>query len=148
MLIRLASYLSRRADRITLGVQGVVADETGSILLVRHGYRPGWHFPGGGVERGETVETALARELNEETGVSIIDSPRLFAIYTNFAAFPGDHVALFIIDRWQRDHIPKPNAEIVEQRFFARDALPPDITPGAARRLGEIFGTTQRTSAW
>lgn len=148
MLMRFASRLARRADRITLGAQGLVTDELGRVLLVRHGYRPGWHFPGGGVERGETIEAALSRELEEETGVMVVEPPRLFAIYTNFVAFPGDHVALFIVESWQRNRVPKPNAEIAEQRFFARNALPFDLTPGAARRLNEIYGTAQCASAW
>ncbi|HEY8193948.1 MAG TPA: NUDIX domain-containing protein [Hyphomicrobium sp.] len=148
MLIRLASHLSQRADLVTLGVQGLVVDENSHVLLVRHGYRPGWHFPGGGVEHKEKIECALSRELNEETGVIVSAPARLFGIYTNFEAFPGDHVALFVVERWRRDWVPKPNAEIAEQRFFARDRLPQSTTLGTRRRLDEVFGNAGRSSAW
>jgi len=38
--------------------------------MVRHSYMPGWHFPGGGLRRGETPEEGILRELREEIGLT------------------------------------------------------------------------------
>ncbi len=148
MLSRLASFLSRRVDIVTLGVQGIIVDAPSRVLLIRHTYRPGWHFPGGGVELGESVEDALAREVMEETGTAITRPPELFGAYSHFDIFPGDHIALFLVRHWRRDVIPDPNAEIAECRFFALDALPEMLSPGTSRRLKEVFGGAEQSSAW
>lgn len=41
-----------------------------ALLLVRTSYLVGWHFPGGGIRRGETPEVAARRELAEEIGLT------------------------------------------------------------------------------
>ncbi len=148
MLTRMASLLRRRDDIVTLGAQGLIVDEASRVLLIRHGYRPGWHFPGGGVEHGEEIENALAREVLEETGVTILEPPQLIGIYAHFNEYPGDHVILFMIRHWRRDTVPPPNAEIAEQSFFALDALPDALSPGTSRRLQEVFGGAEQSSAW
>lgn len=137
-----------RADVVTLGVQAVVGDDSGRVLLVRHGYRPGWHFPGGGVERAETIKDAITRELEEETGVVLDEPARLFAIYAHFDAFPGDHIVLFVAESWRRPRIPAPNREIAEAGFFARDALPAGTTAQTRRRLEEIYSGVPLAAHW
>jgi 8-oxo-dGTP pyrophosphatase MutT (NUDIX family) len=148
MLSRLKSFLARRADIVTLGAQGLIIDDASRVLLIRHGYRPGWHFPGGGIEHGENVETALAREVLEETGITITAPPRLIGIYSHFDDYPGDHIILFLIRHWQRDVMPEANAEIAEQRFCTLDDLPEGLSPGTDRRLREVFGGTEQSLKW
>jgi ADP-ribose pyrophosphatase YjhB (NUDIX family) len=62
-------------DRPMVGV-GVVVLKQRSVLLIRRGKAPRrgeWSIPGGLQEIGETVFTAGAREVLEETGVTIGD---------------------------------------------------------------------------
>jgi ADP-ribose pyrophosphatase YjhB (NUDIX family) len=145
---KIERFLQRRSHTVTIGVQVVVADGEGRVLLVRHRYKEGWHFPGGGVERNETVERAIARELKEETGVVLSGRPRLFDIYSHFDAFPKDHIVLFVAESWTQPAVPRSNLEIAEQAFFALDALPSEITAGTRRRLNEVFAGAEHTIYW
>jgi 8-oxo-dGTP pyrophosphatase MutT (NUDIX family) len=52
-------------------VRAVVLDPGDRVLLVRFEFEQwiGWATPGGGVDKGETDEVALRRELAEEAGL-------------------------------------------------------------------------------
>lgn len=53
---------------------GGIAVRDDSVLLVQRGRPPGlglWAFPGGRVERGESLVTAVEREFVEETGLVV-----------------------------------------------------------------------------
>lgn len=145
---RLAQKYWRWRRALTLGVRGIVLDRDGRILLVRQTYAHGWTLPGGGVEFGEPLERGLARELDEEAGIAIDDAPELLGIYDNSAAFPGDHVAMYIVRHWHRIRVPEPNFEIAETGFFHPDALPEAMNPGARRRIEEMLGMRARDVTW
>src|SRR5271157_952128 len=116
------SFLMMRP--MTLGVRGVVVAADESVLLVRHGYVPGWHFPGGGVEVGETFPRALERELEEEACVRWRQKPVLHGLYFNGHVSRRDHVAVYLIRDFEVMRRRAPDREIEEARFFPRRALP------------------------
>lgn len=138
----------RMSRSLTLGAQGVVLRADNAVLLIRHTYRPGWHFPGGGVERRETVDAALARELDEEAGIALTGLPKLFGVYSNEAIFPGDHVILFVVRAWEQREVPPPNREIAEQGFFRETDLPAGTHSSTRARLAEILQGTKPSPLW
>lgn len=148
LLSRLVIFPLHRLRRsMTLGVRVAAFDAEGRVMLVRHSYSPGWIFPGGGVERGETIWEAAARELAEESGLSVTARPELFGFYCNEALMRGDHLALLVARAFTAGDF-LPTAEISAARFFAPDEIPANTTPGTLRRLAEITGKLQPAPHW
>lgn len=136
---RLFHYVHFIRRSHTLGVRAVVRDGQGCVFLVKHTYVPGWYLPGGGVEWGETLGDALAKELVEEGNIRLTGPARLVAIYQNKGASKRDHVALYDCLLWEQSAPPKvPNREILEVGFFPMDDLPPGVTEATKRRLAEL----------
>jgi len=133
---------------MTFGVRGVVVSGDESVLLVRHGYVPGWHFPGGGVEVGETALQALDRELEEEARVRTTGAPALHGLYFNRRVSRRDHIAVYVIRDFEVLGARAPNWEIEEARFFPRRDLPEGTTAGTQARLAEIFDGAPVRDLW
>src|SRR5450830_1800561 len=123
LIRRLMHVYWRFARAATLGARAMVIDGAGRIFLVKHSYVDGWHLPGGGVETGETLLTALARELAEEGNIQLAGEPKLHGVFFNARVSRRDHVALYIVRKFRQDGPPVPNHEIVEHGFFAANAL-------------------------
>jgi 8-oxo-dGTP diphosphatase len=117
------------SPKFTVGVMGLVRDDAGRVLLLKHTYRPGnpWGLPGGGLRVNESLEDCIRREVREEANlrVQVVEMLSAAAHYDRrlvdmiFACrlCPGESLDTF-----------KPNAEIAEARFFALDDLPADMS--------------------
>jgi ADP-ribose pyrophosphatase YjhB (NUDIX family) len=143
------AHLTFLATRpMTLGVRGVVVGDRDTVLLVRHGYVSGWHFPGGGVEVGESCFDALERELAEEACVAVRGEPALHGLFFNERSSRRDHVAVYVIRDFAVLGERKPDREIAEARFFHRSGLPDGTTSGTRARLAEIFDFAPLATRW
>jgi 8-oxo-dGTP pyrophosphatase MutT (NUDIX family) len=139
---------SRLSRGMTLGVRAMLLKNSG-VVLVKHSYMPGWYLPGGGVEAGETLAEALAREVAEEAGAALTGPARFFGLYRNPQADRRDHVGLFVCREWEQRFPPRvPNAEIIACELFPLDALPDGITPATEARLREVLGGAPQSADW
>ena len=133
---------------LTIGVRAVVRSEDGQFLLVRHSYTPGWHLPGGGIEKGETAEQALSRELFQEIGVRLVGSPVLHGVFHNSAVSTRDHVLVYLCSTDLEVPVSQGSMEISEVGYFGLDGLPKNIDPGTERRIKEITNGIEKGQTW
>lgn len=68
--------MKRGIDYIGVGVGAIIVDQQGRLFLAQRGKLAKnecgcWEFPGGAVEWGETLASALRREILEEYGIQI-----------------------------------------------------------------------------
>lgn len=90
--------------------------------------------PGGSIEKGETPEKALVRELFEEFGITVEE--RDIEEFGNFHAKAAGqeenvvHMNVFIVKKWNGE--PSPHAEVREIMWVTSD-LPKEI------KIGSIF---------
>ena len=76
-----------------------------------------WEFPGGKVERGETPQEALRRELREELGVTLVQAAEIGRVRHQYANKP----------------------EELEIQFFAASIQESQLTPGPFEQVAWVL---------
>jgi 8-oxo-dGTP diphosphatase len=100
----------------------VLVARDGRLLLNRRAITPGlgkWSFPSGYVNRGEVLEEAAAREVEEETGLRV-EIGDLFGVYSE----QGNPVVLVVYAAGRVEGEAAPVSEVSEVGWFTPDSLP------------------------
>lgn len=131
----------------TLGVRAIILDESKeNVLLVKHTYIGGLYLPGGGVKKFEEPERAIARELEEELGYSVVDC-ELFGVYSNFTESKSDTVIVMTCTGSITKNIK--SKEIESFGFYNIHDLPKETSPGTRKRIDEyVSGRSCIISKW
>jgi 8-oxo-dGTP diphosphatase len=112
--------------RPVVGVVAVARTEDGRYLLIRRGDTGEWGLPGGTLEWGETLRSALDRELEEEAGVEKVEIVRVLGAWSA----PARDVRFHAVSVGVEVRVPPPSRapknplEIREAKLFEEAELP------------------------
>ncbi len=125
--------------RHIVAAMGVVINRTGCILLVKT-QRGHWEPPGGQVECGEDIATALKREIYEESGCRV-EVGRLVGIYSNVGS-PEQVILGFWCTHTRGE--PQAGEECQEAGWFAPETALRMVThPAQLGRLSDALQSHQ-----
>jgi ADP-ribose pyrophosphatase len=108
-----------------LTVDAVILCEDESLILIKRKYDPykgSWALPGGFVEWGETVESAVVREAKEETGLEV-DIIRMVGVYSDPERDPRGHtVTVCYLTRKTGGNL-KADTDASSAQYFKKDEI-------------------------
>jgi ADP-ribose pyrophosphatase YjhB (NUDIX family) len=122
-----------------------VQDPGGRVLLQRRSDNGFWNLPGGGVELGESVAAACAREVREETGLEV-EVLRLVGVYSDPAfttvRYADGRAVQYVVSLFECRVLGgelRVDEESLELGWFAPDALPEPFSPNHVPRLQDAL---------
>jgi 8-oxo-dGTP diphosphatase len=118
--------------RPVIGIVAAARTADGRFLLIRRADSGQWALPGGTLEWGETMRTAISRELREETGAEVTELGELLGVYSAPSRDPRFHAVTVVVaatvsepDRGRVNPV-----EVSEVGLFHATELPTDYSHG------------------
>lgn len=131
------NQLSKIGDKTTCPVAVIVRN--GKVLMGLRHYTPDkwktisvWTIPGGRYDSGETLETTLRREVEEETGINDLEILKYLGEVPGSKS--GDIVPLFICNSKQEARLIEPE-KFSEWRWFSEKEFPENFINSVALEL-------------
>ncbi|MBV9278596.1 MAG: NUDIX hydrolase [Chloroflexi bacterium] len=108
---------------------GALAVREGKVLLSRRAVEPArgtWDIPGGFLENGEHPRDGAIRELQEETGLTIVPTELLGIYLDRYGDMPESTLNVYYLAAVQ-DGTPQPASDAAELGWFGPDELPSEL---------------------
>ncbi|MFH1318073.1 MAG: macro domain-containing protein [Candidatus Omnitrophota bacterium] len=123
-------YLDYIDKKISQGpfitVDGIIEYEGGVVMVQRSNPPLGWALPGGFVDYGESVETAVVREVKEETNLDFIDFKQ-WKVCSDPARDPRFHTISVIFIGKGKGTL-KADSDVKDAKGYKLDSLPSKIS--------------------
>lgn len=119
----------------TLGAFAIILDNDDRVLLSHRRDLDLWNLPGGRVEVGELPNTAVRREVNEETGLDV-DVVRLTGVY---GRTDGKADIVFTFECQISGGELTPTEEADRHEWFGADELPVNTIPKQVARIRDAL---------
>lgn len=124
-----------------IGVDAVVVNPAGEVLLIQRRDNSKWATPGGLAEIGDSLPETAVKELWEEAGLrgQVV---RLLGVFDGrkWGSRSPLHLMNVVFQVECDDLTPSTGIETLDAQFFAPDALPAALHPGHDRRLPVVLG--------
>jgi 8-oxo-dGTP diphosphatase len=129
-----ARHLLRRP---VVGIGALARTPDGRYVLIRRADTGQWALPGGTLEWGETLRSAIERELHEEVGTRLVSLGDVIGVYSKPERDPRFHAVTILVDATVAPptHPPDNPLEILEVRMFAENELPTELSHSMTEML-------------